>query len=95
MRILLITAICLMITIEINPKRNYIFFAFVIDAMAIFLSAFFLLKPKGEPAHVTAQNYSNEQLDKIIEVKAEPTTTKPKINVNSDGLEQIDDLDEL
>lgn len=91
----LITAICLMITIEINPKRNYIFFAFVIDTMAIFLSVFFLFKPKGESAQVSAQNYSNTHLDKIIEVKAEPTTTKPKINVNADGLEQIDDLDEL
>lgn len=90
----LTTSICLMITIDINPKRNYIFFAFVIDAMVIFLSVFFLFKPKGESSQLQAQNYSNAQLDKIIEIKPEPTK-KPKININSDGLEQIDDLDEI
>lgn len=88
----LITAICLMITVEINPKRNYIFFAFVVDAMAIFLSVFFLFKPKGESAQISAQNYSTAQLDKIIEIKPEPAK-KSITNVNSDGLEQIDDLD--
>lgn len=65
----LISIICFAMIIEINPKRDYIFFAFVVDAIFIGVSIFFLTKSKNKIGINAA--ITDDYLDKVIESKEE------------------------
>ena len=66
----LISVVCLFMIIEINPKRDYIYVAFLIDFIVIAISLFFLTKKKGA-SQLETGIITDKDLDQIIESKEE------------------------
>jgi len=64
---IIITVSCFNEIQRINPKRDYIYIAFVVDALIIGLSIFYLTKSKKEVEMNDIK--STEELDKIIEAE--------------------------
>jgi len=58
----LVTIFTLIITLNIKPKRFYIYFAFFIDSIIIFIGFFFLLKKSKEKM----SSKDSKSLDDII-----------------------------
>lgn len=62
----IVSIICLLITLDINPKKNYIYFVFLIDFIIISISIFFLAKNKYTGNKLT-HNSNEDYLEQIIE----------------------------
>jgi len=80
----LITTVCFMLIQDINPNRDYIYFAFVVDVVLIGLSIFFLTKPRKSVSVANGNTgqpeITDEYLDKIIE---------------SEAVDEIDELEQI
>ena len=63
----LVSISCFVAIQDINPKRDYIYFAFLVDAVVIGVSLYFLTKSKK--VTVRPEVVTDEYLDKIIEDK--------------------------
>ena len=78
----LVTLFCFMMIQDINPRRDFIYFAFVVDAVVIGISIYFLAKPQNSTQQINSRQaqVTDEYLDKIIE---------------SEEVDEIDELEQL